>query len=376
MIGVSSTRPTDSTAPLRSVDWSLLAVTCALIAAGLLSIYSVGAGTPGEALFRRQLLMVAFGLGPFLLFAMVDPRFWLRHATWLYGVSVVLLSAVLFMGRTSKGAQRWVDVGPVQFQPSELAKILLVITLSAFFAKRLSSVQTLPTFLLSIAHVVPIAALVFLQPHLGSTLVMLAIWISVCILAGVRWRHLVGAIVVGAVLGFAAYSVPGVLAPYQKQRIEALFSSDEQGANYQTTRAKIAFGVGGLTGVGFMKGEQKQGRYIPEQHNDFVFTVIGEEGGLVGCTLILAGFGFFFYRAWRIMFETSEPGFKMMAAGIIGLLGFHTLVNLAMNLELIPVVGLWLPFMSSGGSLMWLCMACVGLLLAIRRCETPLLFRT
>ena len=123
-----------------------------------------------------------------------------------------------------------------------------------------------------------------------------------------------------------------------------------------------------------MKGEQKRGRFIPEQRNDFVFTVVGEEGGLIGCSILLAAFAFFFYRIYIVMQSASDPYFRLIAAGIFGVLGFHTFVNMAMVLQILPVVGLWLPFMSSGGTAIWLCMACVGLLLNMRRKEPVILF--
>jgi rod shape determining protein RodA len=132
--------------------------------------------------------------------------------------------------------------------------------------------------------------------------------------------------------------------------------------------------VGGLAGTGFLKGEQKEGRFIPEQHNDFIFTVVGEEGGLIGATIVLAAFGFFFWRVWLILIRAPDPFYKMVAGGIFAALFFHTFVNLAMLLKLLPVVGLWLPFMSYGGTALWLCLSCVGLLIGIRRRERPGMF--
>jgi rod shape determining protein RodA len=166
-----------------------------------------------------------------------------------------------------------------------------------------------------------------------------------------------------------------LLHSYQRERIQSGISQkDAHGRDWQTYRAEIAFGVGGALGAGYLKGEQKAGHFIPEQHDDFVITVIGEEGGLIGCTMVLAAFGFFFYRIWLIMFTASEPYYRMIAAGIFAALFFHMFVNIAMVLQLVPVVGIWLPFLSYGGTAMWLCMACVGLLLNIRRREKPLLF--
>ncbi len=153
-----------------------------------------------------------------------------------------------------------------------------------------------------------------------------------------------------------------------------MFSNDSKKGNYQTDRAEIAFGVGGVSGTGYLKGEQKMGHFIPEQNDDFIFTVIGEEGGLIGCTLVLAAYGFFFYRLWLVMFFASDPYYKMIVGGLFASLGFHMFVNIAMVLHIVPVVGLWLPFLSYGGSAMWMCMSAVALALNIRARERPILF--
>ena len=162
---------------------------------------------------------------------------------------------------------------------------------------------------------------------------------------------------------------------YQAQRIVGMSGKkDVKGKNWQTDRAEIAFGVGGVTGAGFNQGGQKKAGFIPEQNTDFVVTVIGEEGGLVGCLLLLGAYGFFFYRIFLVMLHTSDPFGKMAAAGVFAVLAFHTFTNMAMVMQLVPVVGLWLPFMSYGGTAMWLCLASVGLLLGIRRRERSSLF--
>jgi len=132
--------------------------------------------------------------------------------------------------------------------------------------------------------------------------------------------------------------------------------------------------VGGVSGAGFGKGDQKHAHFIPEQQNDFIFTVIGEEGGLIGCSFVLIAFGVFLYRIWLIMVQAEDPFHRLVAAGVFGTLAFHTIVNLGMNLQLLPVVGLWLPFMSYGGTAMWLCMASVAVLLNMRTRERPVLY--
>lgn len=356
------------------IDWLLVLSAALLTLVGLMSLFSEGQGKPGGGVFGKQVMLLVIGLIPFAICFFVPPASLRKQATAIYVVNLLLLAAVLVAGKQQMGAQRWFQLGPITFQPSEVAKLLVVITLSSFFAARQEQVERFSTFALSFAHVAVPAALIFKQPHLGATLVVLAIWVAICIAAGVPLKY-VGSFVAGAILLFVAvWSIPGVLKSYQKDRIEGLLHANAKDNGYQSLRSQIAFGSGGLLGEGYLQGEQKKARFIPEQRNDFIFTVIGEEGGLVGCSLVLIAFGFFFFRAWLVMLEASEPFLKMLVAGILGMLGFHTIVNLGMVLQIMPVVGLWLPFMSYGGTALWLCMACVGLLLAIRRSERPVLF--
>lgn len=368
---------------VRRLDWPLLVSSLVLLIFGLMSMYSVSRGPDGamKPYFMKQVINVVIGLVPFGLFALVHTKFWRRWSSLLYILDLLLLVAVLVMGKHTKGAERWIPLpGGVQFQPSELAKLLTILTLSAFYAHRQESVHKISTFLLGLLHVAIPMALIFVQPHLGATIVVAVSWFAVSLVAGVPMRYL-GAFIacIGALAG-AAISVPAVRAKvfksYQLDRVEGLAKGkkDTQGKNWQTDRAEIAFGVGGLLGEGFGQGEQKQRGFIPEQHNDFIVTVIGEEGGLVGCLLLLTAYGFFFFRIFLVMLHTSDPFGKMAAGGIFAILAFHTFVNIAMVLQIVPVVGLWLPFMSYGGTAMWLCLACVGLLLGIRRRERPILF--
>jgi rod shape determining protein RodA len=230
----------------------------------------------------------------------------------------------------------------------------------------------------SFLHILPPLLLILLQPHLGAAMVIVASWFAISIVAGVPARYLAAAGIALGLLGVTVLAVPAVsshlLHGYQQERITGMEGKDSKGRNWQTERAEIAFGVGGVTGAGYLNGGQKRAHFIPEQHNDFVFTIVGEEGGLVGCTLVLAAFGFFFYRIWLVMLHADDPYSRMVTAGVFAALFFHTFVNIAMVLQLVPVVGLWLPFLSYGGTALWFCMACVGLVLSVRRRERPILF--
>lgn len=310
---------------------------------------------------------MAVGVVPFLAFALVDPKFWMRASKVLYGLNIAMLLLVFNLGTHHGGAERWIDIGPIQFQPSEFAKLLVVLTLGAFFASNADTTDRVATFGQSVLHVLLPAALILAQPHLGAALVILVIWCSMALVARVPFKF-VGIAMAAAVLMIGIVGLRG----YQMKRVEALAGHGTKDSNYQATRAKIAFGVGGIFGTGFLRAEA--GKYVPDQHTDYIFSVVGEEGGLVGSTFVLATFGFFFYRVWLVVLNAQDPFCRFVATGLLGLLAFHAIVNIAMVLQLLPVVGLWLPFMSYGGTAIWLCMAAVGLLLNVRSRERPILF--
>jgi len=367
------------------LDWPLIFATLLLLTFGLMSMYSVSYGLENNTkpYFIKHAINIAIGVIPMSIFAFVNPKVWRRGVNVLYVLDLLLLLAVLFMGKHTKGAERWILLpGGVQFQPSELAKLLTVLTLAAFYAKREEQIKKFSTFALGLLHVAVPMALIFMQPHLGATIVVAISWFAISVVAGVPLKYL-GALA-GCVLALGgAMSIPAVrgkvLKPYQEERLMGILGvqsgkKDIKGKNWQTDRAEIAFGVGGVSGTGFGQGGQKRAGYIPEQHNDFVLTILGEEGGLIGCLLLLGAYSFFFYRIFLVMLHTSDPFGKMAAGGVFAVIAFHTFVNMAMVLQIVPVVGLWLPFMSSGGTAMWLCLSCVGLLLGVRRRERPILF--
>jgi rod shape determining protein RodA len=362
------------------IDWWMLFAVVALVGIGLMSQYSEGYSRDGLANFRRQVINTGIGLVPFAIFAFISPRFWMRIWPIVYGVMVALLAMTLVAGTTVKGAERWLQIGPIQFQPSEFAKLFLVLTLATFFAKRQHRMTSASTLLLSLLHIGIPVALVLMQPHLGATIVLLATWLAIALLAGTPLRLFAALLGVLVLLGGSLMAVPAVrdrlLHGYQVDRITGYLARDKdrRGDNWQTDRAEIAFGVGGVFGTGFLRGEEKKLGFIPEQRNDFVITVMGEEGGLVGASLVLILYGLLFYRIFLAMLHASEPYYRMIAGGIFAVLGCQTIINLGMVLQLLPVVGLWLPFLSSGGTAIWLCLAFVGLLLNIRARERTVLF--
>ena len=340
-------------------DVPLLASAAILLFFGLAALYSIDYGT-GSNYFKKQLLLGVLGVVPFLLFYKVPAEVWHRAATPIYAINVVLLAAVNVFGTTSGGAQRWLSIGSFQFQPSEFSKIALAFTLAAFYVNRIEDIRRPKTFLLSFLHVGPPIFLVFKQPHLGGTLTLIGVWLAVTIVAGVPWRFIGYAFLVIVFFGGVAWNVPGILTAEQKSRVIGFVNPDPKKEGYQQTRALVALGSGGAFGEGYLKGKLKANGSVPEQQTDMILSVVGEEGGLFGVTLLMAAFGFFFYRCWVAAFRTSDAFQRFAGAGILAALSFHFFANMGMNLMVLPVVGLWLPFVSYGGTALWMCMSAVG----------------
>lgn len=351
--------------PAVGIDWWLLGSTALLVGIGLAVLKSIDLAR-GTSFFVRQALFAALGVVLMVGISRIRSGAWRKVSPWLYGLSLALLGSVLFLGDTVKGATRWIEIGPIQFQPSEFAKLALIVTLSTFWVNHWERRRELGTFVLSMLHALPVAGLVFIQPHLAGGVSLLVIWLAVSLAAGARWTHLLAALVAAAALGAVALTAPGLLTDYQRARIESKLSPDSQKGAWQQRQAEIAFGVGGVTGVGFGKGEQKASRYVPEQQNDFVFTVVGEEGGFIGSVVVMLVYLAFFVRVWIVGFRATDPFGLLTASGVLAILGFHAVLNLGMTLGLLPVAGMWLPFLSYGGTALWLCLGCVGLLLSVR----------
>jgi rod shape determining protein RodA len=357
---------------LRQVDAPLLLTTLLLIGVGLATLYSATYQW-SPAVFRRQVMWLAVGAAGAVVLAAIPPRVWLRFYKPLYALNVLMLLGVLAFGAERKGAQRWLELpGGFQLQPSEFAKLLLILTLAAWLARNGAAIRTPKGFLLSALHMAVPALLVFKQPDLGTSLVFAAVWFAMVYLAGARARWLWLTVVAGA-LGFAGLWHFDILRDYQKARLVSFLNpeADPKQSGYHILQARIAVGSGQLTGKGYLHGTQKNLRYIPEQHTDFIFVVVAEELGFVGSVGLLGLYGAFLYAVWRIMVNTRNEYHRLLAGGILTLFTFHLLTNVGMTIGLFPVVGIPLPFISYGGSMLITALAAVGLLLAIRLHESP-----
>ncbi|WP_337875469.1 rod shape-determining protein RodA [Elioraea sp.] len=349
---------------LGSVSWSFVALLGLMAAVGYAMLYSAAGGNPEPWAFRHG-LRFGFGVLMMLAIAMVDIRIILRLAWPLYLLGVGLLVLVALHGEVGKGAQRWLDLGGFQLQPSELMKILLVIALARWFHRASLERVGNPLFLVPplIATAIPVA-LVLKQPNLGNALITLMVAGAVFFAAGVRWWKF--ALVIGAV-AIAAPIVYESLHDYQRQRILTFLDpeSDPLGAGYHVIQSKIALGAGGMFGRGFLQGTQSQLNFLPEKQTDFIFTMLAEEFGFVGAASVLALnllvvlYGLAMALACRHQFG------RLVAAGITVNFFLYVFVNIAMVMGMIPVGGVPLPLISHGGSAMITVLIGFGVLMSV-----------
>ena len=354
---------------LARVDWVLLLATLALVSLGSLLVASATAPRDGagDGLLLRHLVNIAIGLGLMAAVWLVDHR-WVRIlAPLVYLGSVVGLALVLVMGSTINGSRSWLVLGGMSVQPSELAKLAVVIGMALVLAERTEGrwrtrVTTGDVVAMLLVAAVP-AALIILQPDLGTTLVMAATVFGVLAASGAPRRWLAALAVGGVVVATLAVTL-GVLEKYQVLRFMAFTDPDldPRGAGYNVQQARIAIGNGGLFGEGLFQGSQTRAGFVPEQHTDFVFTVAGEELGLVGAGVLIALLGVVLWRALRIAARTDDLFGRVAAAGIACWVGFQAFQNIGMCLGIMPVTGVPLPFVSYGGSSMFAVLLAVGLL--------------
>lgn len=359
----------------RRLDLPLAFTTLLIAAYGLVIIRSATGGSL-TGLFARQAFGVFLGILLMAALARSDYRAVAGVSRPIYVVNLFLLVAVFAVGRQANGAQRWIPlIGPLNIQPSEFAKVALIITLSRLLVDMKEQIQTLRGLLLSLLHVAVPAALIYKQPDLGTALVVLTIWFAVTTLAGARIRHLAGLLILG-MAAFGLLWVVGGVKSYQKQRLESFLnpSADPLATGYHLRQSRIAIGSGRLRGKGLFKGTQKKLHFVPERHTDFIFTVVGEELGFVGCCALLLLYYLLIMRSLQICASCEDLLGQLMAGGIAALFAFHVIVNIGMTLGVMPVVGVPLPLFSYAPSNLLSNLASVGLLQSIHRRRHKIMF--
>jgi rod shape determining protein RodA len=350
---------------LANVDWLLLAAAAAVVALGALTLGSLTITRAGSGLVLRQLLWDGIGVAALIVVASFDYRTLVRSAPVFYGAGLLALVAVFAMGRSVSGARRWIPVGPLTVQPSELFKFAFVLMVVWVLTWRWAQPVGTTTLGLAVAVLAPPFALIVKQPDLGTAAVLLPVLVFLLVGAGIRLRLLGGV----ALAGLSALPVIWfALKEYQRERLLVYLDPfrDPLGTAYNVIQAKIAIGSGQFLGKGIAGATQSRLAFLPERHTDFIFAVFAEMWGFIGCLVLILCYAVIVIRGFEIAATARDPLGRLAAIGVTALLAAETLINLGMVTGLLPIVGIPLPMMSYGGSSMIVSMMAVGLLLSVR----------
>ena len=354
---------------LRRTDWTLLMATAGII---LMSLIIIGSAThintPGEERYwfvARQGIFAAVNVA-FAIFLMnFDYKMLQGYGNKLYIFNLIMLLAVMLVGQTALGAQRWISIGPVSIQPSEFSKLIMIVSLAAMLVEKVGKLNTLDELLPVAAYVGLPFLLVLKQPDLGTSLVFMAIFFGMVLISGIRLRLLGGILAAGVAMMPLLWHF---LKDYQKMRIMVFMDPnvDPLGSGYHIIQSKIAIGSGMLFGKGLFEGTQSQLNFLPENHTDFIFAVVGEELGFIGVVCLLLLYLVVLWRGVQIAKDASDMFGRLMAVGITSMLAFHVLVNVGMTLGIMPVTGIPLPLMSYGVSSLTTNIMAVAILINIQ----------
>ena len=346
------------------INWGLVLVLTAIAGIGVVALYSA-AGGRFDPWAARHAIRYGMALGLLLVVALIHPRVWLALAWPIYIASLLLLVAVDLIGKIGMGAQRWLVLGPLQIQPSEITKVAVILVLARYYhglsrEQAARFLYTLPPLLVILAPV----ALVMVQPDLGTAMMVLLGGAALLFVAGGRlWMFLVA--IVGSVACLPiAWSV---MHEYQRKRVLTFLDPDRDplGAGYHITQSKIAIGSGGLFGKGFLKGTQSSLNFLPEKQTDFIFTTFVEEWGMMGALALLALFGLVLIWGFSIALRSQHHFGRLVALGVTAMMFLYVFINTAMVMGLLPVVGVPLPLVSNGGTAMVSVMFACGLMIGV-----------
>lgn len=362
---------------LKNLDWWLILAVVLLLGCGLGLIdsatHSFAVSTGKAWHVQRQSLFMAFGLVLVTASFAFDYRMLKNYASRLYIFNIVLLIAVMLFGHSQLGAQRWIQIGSLSFQPSEFAKVFLIICLATFMDKRIEWLENFKDYLPVFAYIFVPFFLVMRQPDLGTSLTFIAILIGMIFVSGFKykWFFRLGVIFVALLPAFWL-----ILKDYQKNRIRVFLNPelDPFGSGYHVIQSKIAIGSGGLFGKGWLAGTQSQLNFLPENHTDFIFAVAGEEFGFIGTAFIIILYAIIIWRGIAIALDADDNFGTLLAVGVTSMFMFHVMVNIGMTAGIMPVTGVPLPFLSYGVSSLTTNLMLVALLLNIKARKQNLQF--
>lgn len=350
---------------IKKMDWAIIISSLLLVAFGLVSIYSSSYGKNDFLNFKKQIIFLIIGVVLLFLFSFFDWRE-IRDNPYniliFYFICVLALLGLLFFGPTIRGTKGWYKAGPVNIDPVEITKLILIILLAKYFSRRHVEMYSLKHILLSGVYVFVPTALIFRQPNFGSAMMLVALWIGILIISGIKLRHFLLLLFCGIII--LAVSWFFFIHDYQKERIISFLLPEIEplGISWNQNQSKIAIGSGGIFGKGFLKGSQTRYGFLPEPQNDFIFAAIAEEFGIIG---VFALCFLFLILIWRIMkiAVSAESNFpRLFASGFIIILAAQIFVHIGMNLGIMPVIGISLPLVSYGGSGLIISFICIGIL--------------
>lgn len=352
---------------VKRFDWALIIALVPILAWSLFTLKAVE-GT-SDYFFTRQVVWIAIGLAIMFGISSVDWRLFSNSGVIiaLYAFLVLVLGLLLIGGSRVKGAASWLDLYVASFQPAEAVKLALILLLAKYFSRRHIDIARIRHIIISGAYAFIPAFLIFLQPDLGSAIIVVAIWLGMTLVAGIRLRHLAILTVLGVAAAVIGWTM--VLAPYQKDRIATFLDPalDPQGAGYNAVQSVIAVGSGSLFGKGVGFGSQSRLQFLPESETDFIFAAFVEEWGFVGAVLLMLALGVFIWRVLAIGFSSPSNFTKLFAVGFSIMIMVQVTIHAGMNMGLLPITGITFPFLSYGGSNLVMLFLGVGMLQNIYR---------
>ena len=352
---------------LRKLDWKLIFIVLLLSGVGLLTIY--GIGSPESVFsFKKQLSFLGLGLISMFGLSFFDYRIFKNHSFVLFLLYLFSLTSLIFVlfSQDIKGASSWFHLGYVNFEPTEFVKIIVILFLAKYFSLRHIELYRIRHLLVSGFYVALLVAIVLLQPDFGSAMVLLSIWFGMVVISGIKTRHL--GILILIIVSLLVGSWFLVLEDYQKQRIATFLNPQEDpyGGGYHISQSLIAVGSGGLFGQGMGDNSQAGLRFLPEQHTDFIFATLAEQRGLIGVVFLLLCFGGLFWRIIKIALSSSNNFSRLFVSGLAIMIFVQVVINIGMNVAILPITGLTLPFVSYGGSSLISVFLALGILQSIK----------
>jgi rod shape determining protein RodA len=355
----------------RHFDYALVLLAAALVAYGALLIYSASLTAYPDGIaglshpVAKQAMFALFGLAVMATIAWMDYRLFGQMAPALYALAILVLVTALFLGESAFGSRRWITIAGTQVQASEVAKLLTIVALARYLADRQLQITRVRVFLTSLALVALPAGLVMAEPDMGTAIIFGAVWVGMVLVAGARVQHVL--MLAGFLLAAIPFATLAVLGDYQRERIALFFNpnSDPLGGGFNILQGEISVGSGGIFGKGLTEGSQTQLDFLQTPTTDYIFSVLGEELGLIGAVVLLSLFAALLFRTIRVAGLARDQFGRLLATGIAIMILLQVFINIGVNIRLLPVTGIPLPFISQGGSSLIMLFVALGLLQSV-----------